>query len=216
MLLGLTAGTDFKCVDRAGAPLNFCFGVGANNHALFQQLQQAANRLTNLGGFQSLTVDGFIGPATVDAVRKVLFIGPVGSLPWTKETISSNASDVIEGLDSLASDLQARGETLGPEGAPVQPTVQTMVASTGIPQENAADIIAAALGPTTPNKKTKLLPWIIGGVAAIAIVGVGGYFYHRRKAGQQLVNWSDDDLDGDDSEFEGDNDASFEGEGDEP
>jgi lysozyme family protein len=196
--MSLTQDTDFKCVDKAGNPLNFCFGIGAANHTLLQKLQQAVNRLANLGGFPALTVDGFIGPDTVAAVRKVLFIGPVGSLPWTKETISNNASEVIDGLNSIAADLQTRGDVLAPEGTPVEPTIQTMATSTGIPQESAADIIAAALGPAPSNQKTfKLLPWILGGLAVVAAVGVGGYFYHRHKARQQL-GWGDDDDFGDD------------------
>ena len=60
-------GTDFKCADKAGNPLPICFGIGAQNHGLLQQLQQQVNQLSTMAGFAPLLVDGVIGDKTVAA-----------------------------------------------------------------------------------------------------------------------------------------------------
>lgn len=187
--------TDFKCADRAGNALNFCFGIGVGNHALLQLLQQAINQFSDLKGFERLTVDGFVGPNTVAAVQATVPLDP----PWTKERITEDAPGLLRQLDNTAKQLEQQGHTLSPTGEPVVPTMS--VAATGVSPSVGNDIVAATTAPTVAAgiaavvPKSKLLPWILGGLAVVAAVGVGGFFYHRHKLRQQ-GGWGDyDDAD---------------------
>jgi lysozyme family protein len=191
----LVPGTDFKCADRAGTPLNFCFGIGAGNHATLQLLQQAINQFSVLKGFAQLTVDGFVGTNTVNAVQAILPIDP----PWTKEQVTERATGLLIQIDNAARQLEQQGHTLASIGEPVPPAQS--VASTGVPSSTGSEIVAATTAPTTAAgiaavvPKSKLLPWILGGLAVVAAVGVGGFFYHRNRLLKQ-AGWGDyDDAD---------------------
>lgn len=205
--LGLTQGTDFKCVDKSGKPLPICFGIGAANHATLQQLQQALNQLSSMAGFATLDVDGFIGPLTVDALNAVVRISGGGSVR-TKEEIAADAPALIEQLNALASRQSQAGRQLAPTGAPVQPTVQTATAA-GLPKGAATQVVAVTTAPTAqdaaaaeaaaPSDSAGLLPWIVGGVALVLAVGVGGYFYYRSKQ-PKAAGWGDDEDGWDDAD----------------
>lgn len=173
----LTQGTDFKCVDAAGNALPICFGIGAGNHALLQLLQQGLNQLAGRGGFAPLVIDGFVGDDTVAAVQALF---PIGGVFWTKELVAQRAPLLLRQADSTADALAAQGEALAPTGEPVVPTQQT-VAATGVPIDLTHEIVAATLKPTPGATKSKILPLVLVGVTSVLAVGVGGFFYYRRK-----------------------------------
>jgi len=181
----LVQGTDFKCADKAGKALPICFGIGAANHALLQQLQQKINRFSSSRQFTPLIVDGFIGPLTVAAMAKMSEISGTD----TKEQIAANAPAIVAELDNIAT---TGGEQLAPTGTPVQPTTQTAKAA-GVPAKVAEEVTVSTTAPTTadaeaavaalPEQKS-FLPWVLGGLAAVVIVGAVGYAYYRHKATQ--------------------------------
>ncbi len=186
----LVQGTDFKCADKSGSPLPICFGVGATNHALFQQLQQQLNKFSGEAGFTPLVVDGFIGTLTVAAVAAVARAGatPLGSFT-TKELVAANAPTIIDFLTKSEADRVARIAPLSPPGTPVAPTTQATAAA-GLPTKAAAEITAITTAPTAAAaaaaapKKNTLLFLILGGLAAVLLVGGVGFVVYRRKARQ--------------------------------
>lgn len=183
----LAQGTDFKCIDKAGKPLPICFGIGAANHALLQQLQQRINKFSESRAFTPLIVDGFIGPLTVAAIGRLA--SDLGVDTTTKELIAQNAREIIAQLEVLAVE---GGEKLAPEGAPVQPTT-AIVKAAGVPSKAADEVTVSTTAPTVeaadaavaalPEKKS-ILPWVLGGAAAVVIVGAVGFAYYRHKATQ--------------------------------
>ena len=94
----LVEGKDFKCVDQQGRPLTICFGIGNGVHRGFQLLQQSINWFSASRGFTPLNVDGFIGPVTVDALKK---IRPDDFTDVTKEDVAANAPILIDRLAAL-------------------------------------------------------------------------------------------------------------------
>lgn len=183
----LAQGTDFKCVDKAGKPLPICFGIGAANHALLQTLQQRINKFSLSRAFTPLIVDGFIGPLTVAALGRLA--SDLGADTTTKELVAQNAREIIAQLEALAVE---GGEALAPGGEPVQPTTE-IVKQAGVPSKAADEVTVSTTAPTVeaadaavaalPEKKS-ILPWVLGGAAAVVIVGAVGFAYYRHKATQ--------------------------------
>jgi lysozyme family protein len=184
-------GTDFKCEDKAGNPLPICFGIGAQNHALLQQLQQVVNAFSTEKGFAPLDVDGFIGDLTVAAVARLGSVFAEVGAPFhpgnvTKADVAVGAPSIIEALKSAITRRLAAGQQVAAQGTPVAPTKQTASAA-GVSRGAAADITAITTAPTAaaaaalPAKKS-FLPLILGGLAAVLVVGGVGYVVYRRKA----------------------------------
>jgi len=174
-------GVDFNC------NASICYGVGANNHALFQQLQQVLNQHG-----AGLTIDGFIGDATVAAVK---IVG--GKLRVALPSASRNA--VAAGADTIITQLQhslvAATEPAPP--AEIESVVQQAITSCRTDKSSPSCANAKALCKTvhgTPNAKLPgidelcavRLPlwarWTLGIVAVggLAVGGVVAYRHYRR------------------------------------
>jgi hypothetical protein len=171
---GLTQGKDFNCNNA------ICYAIGPTNDALFKQLQMKTNVFSGAAGFKPLTVDGFIGAATVTALQAIKRLG-LATAPSTKEAVAANAGMLIDLLQNLAVVQQAGGMRPSPSGTAVAyqppPGVHqtTTIGPVQIPGMSPA---AAAL----PKVKSKTLWWILGGVVAVLGVGGVGYIVYRRKA----------------------------------
>jgi len=183
----LVQGTDFKCVDRAGTPLTFCFGIGDSNHVALQLFQRGLNRFSGMLGTEPLIVDGFIGPTTLAAAQRATTL--LGQVPPNKEQLTAQARTFTAQLEQLATQQEALDSSqLSPPGQPVDPV--TAVATTGIPQTTADEIVATTKAPA-PSTAKKFLPWILAGLAAVLVVGGAGFFYYRRKVRLNPA-WGDD------------------------
>jgi len=176
---GLTKGKDYNC------NASICYAIGAANDALFKKLQQNLNVLSGLGGFSQLTVDGFIGPATVSALASLKKIGFDPSAYTTKEAVATNAQLLSDILANLAVTQQAVATATGqpsplrPAGTAVAYQPNTAAAAAAITaQLPGTSPIAAKL----PKLSSKTLWWIAGGLAAALTVGGVGYVVYRRKA----------------------------------
>jgi lysozyme family protein len=186
-LVGPGKGQDFNC------NAFICFG-NAVNDPLFKSLQQKINQLTSVApATKLLIVDGFIGPGTVTALRA---LGAAFNVFTTKEQVAADAPTIIATLDALitarTSAAQAgQGPPLAPAGTPVTftpPTPQTVAVATqnvatavatgqlpSLPGSSAASVVGAV-----PKSNTMLL--VLGGIAAVLVVGGVGYYVYRRKA----------------------------------
>lgn len=174
---GLTKGKDYNC------NASICYAIGAANDALFKKLQQSINVLSGVGGFKPLTVDGFIGAATVSALAALKKIGFDPSAYGTKEAVATNAQLLVDILAGLAATQQAVATATG-QPSPLKPA-GTAVAYQ--PNNAAAAAITAQLPGASPvaamlpKIKSKTLWWIAGGLAAALAVGGVGYVVYRRK-----------------------------------
>jgi len=177
--MALTLGVDFNC------NASICYAIGANNHALFQQLQQVLNQYG-----AGLTVDGFIGDNTVAAVARVANQRGLTVAGTTRQTIAANAHQIIT----------AFSQALAPVNDPppeIESVVQQALTSCREDKSSPTCANAKALCKTvrgTPNAKLPgidelcavRLPlwarWTIGvtAVAAISVGGVVAYRHHRR------------------------------------
>jgi len=183
-------GTDFSCQDKAGKALPICFGIGAPNHQLLQQLQQLVNAFSTEKGFVPLSVDGFIGARTVAALATLGSVFAEVGLPFhleraTKENVTADAPSILTALTNVIAQRKAAGHPVAQPGAAV-PSTKASTAAAGLPKGAAADVVAittasSAAAAALPTKKS-WLPWILGGLAAVAVVGGVGYVVYRRKA----------------------------------
>lgn len=195
----LKQGSDFNCNS------SICYGVGAANHATFQQLQQTLNQMERLGltvysGGQ-LTVDGFIGNATVNAAKAAAAMALLSNPGSTKEAIAANAQILNLGLQSFLGGVSAPRtpvvtsqptsspappptSVITPQGAIItkptaQPLPQAAAAAGQIP--NAAGAGPQPIDPYGPapaiasKEKVPLWIWITGG--AVGLLAVGGIGY---------------------------------------
>lgn len=176
---GLTKGKDYNCNS------SICYAIGAANDALFKKLQQNLNVLSGLGGFSQLTVDGFIGPATVAALATLKKIGFDPSAYTTKEAVATNAQLISDILANLAVTQQAVATATG-QPSPLRPggTAVAYVPPTGstLPAMTAQLPGASPIAAKLPKLSSKTLWWIAGGLAAALTVGGVGYVVYRRKA----------------------------------
>lgn len=184
----LVQGTDFNCVDKSGKPLPICFGKGTENHQLLQTLQQQLNKFSAEARFTPLVVDGFIGDKTVAAVAAIARSGaaPLGAFT-SKELVTANARTIIDFLAKSEADRRASNQPVSPPGTPVSPTQATAA----LPTKAAAEITAITTAPTAAAadaasaalpKKSNLAYYILGGIAAVLVVGGVGFVVYRRKA----------------------------------
>jgi len=176
---GLTQGKDFNC------NTGICYAIGAGNDALFKKLQMSLNVLSGLGGFAQLTVDGFIGPATVAALASLKKLGFDTSPYSTKEKIAASAQLITDIIVNLAKTQEAMAMALNQQ-SPLRPT-GTAVAFQPTSAAAAAAITAQLPGASPvaamlPKIKSKTLWWIAGGLATALAVGGVGYVVYRRKA----------------------------------
>jgi lysozyme family protein len=128
----LVKGTDFNCTS------TICYGVGAANHALLQQLQKVINSFSTLARFTPITVDGFVGAGTVNAAQlaaKVIrgqaasnaaIITQIASGGMTKEQVTASAPDLLAAFT-------AANSVLTEQGAPVQAVAPVQQASASAP-----------------------------------------------------------------------------------
>lgn len=176
-----TLGVDFNC------NASICYGIGASNHALFQQLQQVLNQ----HGAQ-LAVDGFIGDATVAAVKAVGSKLGVALPSSSRNVVAAGVEDI---LAKLQTSLVAATEPAPP--AEIESVVQQAISSCRTDKSSPTCANAKALCKTvrgTPNAKLPgvdelcavRLPlwarWTIG-IAAVGGLTVGGvvaYRHYRR------------------------------------
>jgi len=176
---GLTQGKDFNC------NTGICYAIGAANDALFKKLQQNLNVLSGLGGFSQLTVDGFIGPATVSALSMLKKLGFDTSPYATKEAVAASAQLISDILVNLAKTQETMAMALNQQ-SPLR-TPGTAVAFQPTSAAAAAAITAQLPGASPfaaklPQIKSKTLWWIAGGLAVATAVGGIGYVVYRRKA----------------------------------
>lgn len=168
---GLTKGTDFNCNS------SICYAIGKTNDATFKTLQQRINALSGAGGFKQLSVDGFIGAATVAALQALGKIG-LEAPPSTKEQTASRAPELITQLTGLAAAVAAQGKALSPTGTAVtfHPTAPPPTLNPAhVPGASPAAAAAVTMG------KSKKMWWILGGLVGVAAVGGVGYVVYRRK-----------------------------------
>lgn len=176
---GLTQGKDFNC------NTGICYAIGAANDALFKKLQMSLNVLSGLGGFAQLTVDGFIGPATISALGSLKKLGFDASAYATKEAVAVNVQVINDILGGLAQAQQSMAVATGQQ-SPLKPP-GTAVAFQPTNAAAAAAITAQLPGVSPvsamlPKIKSKTLWWIAGGLAVATAVGGVGYVIYRRKA----------------------------------
>lgn len=198
----LVQGRDFNC------NASICYGIGTANHALFQQLQSTLNQYQKLGitvysGGQ-LTVDGFIGNATVNAARAAAAMALLPNPGSTKEAVAANAQILQLGLQNFlggvgaprapvatsqptSSPAPAPNSVVTPQGAVItkpsaQPLPQAAAAVAQIPgavqatAPGAASPAAASMMPiVAPKEKVPLWIWITGGAVGLLVVGGIGY-----------------------------------------
>lgn len=193
----LVKGRDFNC------NTSICYGIGTANHALFQQLQQTLNQYERMGltvysGGQ-LTVDGFIGNATVNAARAAAAMALLPNPGTTKEEVAANAQILQLGLQNFLGGVGASKapivtsqpttspappptSVVTPQGAIItkpstQPLPQQAAAVTQIPNAagTAPSPAAAALTPVAMKEKVPLWIWITGGAVGLIVVGGIGY-----------------------------------------
>lgn len=164
--LGLTQSQAFHC------DATICYGIGTT-HVVFQRLQQLINALEGIFGLPLVT-DGFIGPQTVQSLQVAATlvasttnapsIIQTASTEITKEWIAQNAAELVAALESAVMKL---GLAIPPLTS-TQPSIPTPGSAIG---PGASPISAA----------TSRGWWIVGGVAAILLVGGIGYeIVHRR------------------------------------
>lgn len=147
-------------------------------HALFQSVQGYLNRFARAVGFAPLAVDGVLGPATAAALRAVLdamatsgsgaqasaIALRVAHIADAPETIARYANEVLAFLKLAASEAKLPA-VAAPSTAP-------------------APAVASNLPTTFPGfavKHDRRWPYYAVGVAAGAVVLVGGYFALRTK-----------------------------------
>lgn len=149
----LTQAKDFNC------NASICYAIGAGNDALFKKLQSSINVLAGVGGFAPIAVDGFIGAGTIAALQALGKIG-LANPPTTKEAAAQNAQSLVNALATLAAKSAAATAAIGPMQLP-----------------GTSPAAAAAL----PKPTSKMLWWILGGLAVVGTVGGIGYVVYRRK-----------------------------------
>lgn len=196
----LKKGTDFNCNS------SICYAIGTANHALFQQLQQTLNQyertgLTVYSGGQ-LTVDGFIGNATVNAARAAAAMALLPNPGSTKEEVAANAQILQLGLQNFLGGVgapRAPVVTSQPTNSPAPPptsvitpqgAVITKPTAQPLPQQAAAagqiqpspsggqpidPYATAATTPVVMKEKVPLWIWITGGAVGLLVVGGIGY-----------------------------------------
>jgi lysozyme family protein len=215
--LGATAlvqGTGFNCNS------SICYAIGAANHALFQQLQQTLNQFAKLGLSAysgQLTVDGFIGAATVSAARAAAAAALLPSPGSTKEAVAASAAILQAGLQAFLAGttgtkpmvVATSQPTSTPQPIPssvVTPTstnvrpVQTSVPSSMGPPQGITNLpaqvavqpspasAAAAAASLAPAKKVPLWVWITAGAVGVIVVGGIGYaVLHKPEAKPALA-----------------------------
>lgn len=176
-LAPLVEGVDFNCTKKA------CYGIGTQNHRLFEDLQSALNKFSAEYGFRPIPVDGFIGILKGGTVEAAGIVGARLPLPWTAlsgipltiESIAANAPAILNDLVGAATD-----EQLPPVPPPkvVTPEEERVRKETARKQEEAARQTALV-----PKEKSNILWWILGGVALFGIGTVGYLTYKRRQEG---------------------------------
>ncbi len=177
--MALTLGVDFNC------NASICYGIGAQNHALFQQLQQVLNQYG-----AGLAVDGFIGANTVNAVRTIANQRGLTIAGTTKESIAASADAIIAQLQHA---IVATGE-MPPE---IESAVQQALNACRFDKSSPTCANAKTLCKTVRGTASAKLPginelcatrlplwarWTVGltAVAGLAVGGVVAYRHHRR------------------------------------
>jgi lysozyme family protein len=177
----LVKGQDFNC------NVSICYGIGAANDALFQQLQMKLNTLSGAAGFAPIRVDGFIGRETLAALAALKKIGFDPSPYATKEAVAANARTLVELLTGLANIQETVAKASGqpsplrPPGTPVRPPGVPATPPSALPPPITAELPPGMLpAAALPQPKSKL-GWIgLGLVAALAVGGLGYVLYRRR------------------------------------
>lgn len=131
-------GTDFNC------NASICYGIGADNHQLFKDLQTTLNRYVVFGNFFApLLVDGFLGDKTVAAVRVAAATADI-TFGATRETVAANAPALIERLTAFLAPIAP---------TPTQP-IQPPTVATAQPQQQPQPVQPArpATQPVQPGQ----------------------------------------------------------------
>lgn len=195
----LTQGTDYNC------NASICYGIGPARHQLFQRMQTLLNIFSTPVGFAPLVVDGFIGDSTVNAVRltarAITATGlPGGDLPvlweateptYTKESTAANADDIVLAIAAAAPVMVANRAAAGLPASPVIPPSATHPASASTPPDSVVAPASHAISTATKTKFKKALPWILGGLGAVLLIGGGGYVYYRHSS--HTLGWADEE-----------------------
>jgi hypothetical protein len=160
-------GTHFKCQP------TFCYGIDQVND-YFVGLQAELNRISATFGFPPIKTDGKIGNDTISAAKAVAkqfgnsapqAYKDVLASP-TKEVLSARAKVIYDDLKIYADQNNAPMAMLN-----VQPSGGGADA-TPLPEP---------IKYVPPSPKSNTLYWVIGGVAAAALVGVGFMVWKKRK-----------------------------------
>lgn len=194
-LYGLGDTVPFKC------SATICYGSdGGATHALFKETQYQMNRagLAVFGtGWSAIAVDGFIGPRTLTAAKKLLpkvpglSHGPPGTFPELAKWISDTRTQVPDLLRAEADRLTKRPEppqvienrqdTYSKEGpaagsAPQLPDVS-------IPRPNVAVPPTSQIPGNLPGAapKSKAFVWVVVGFTTVGIVTTAALVARRRR-----------------------------------
>jgi len=195
----LTQGTDYNC------NASICYGIGSARHQLFQRIQALLNFFSTPVGFAPLVVDGFLGESTVNAARltarAITATGlPGGEQPvlweateptYTKEALAANADDIALAIAAAAPVMVAQRAAAGLPASPVISPSSTHPASAATPPDSVVAPSGHAIATTTKTKFKKALPWILGGLGAVLLIGGGGYVYYRHSS--HTLGWADEE-----------------------
>lgn len=186
----LIIGQDFNC------NVSICYGIG-DRHSLFQELQRQLNTFARDAPFQALDVDGFIGPATLNAAINaaayinslnvstdpVLISLALGEMR-TKEQLAANAAVLHAAL------VAAKSSLLIPSNAPSTPSASQSSAEAipGVSPESPSMFPSASM-PTTMPASPKRIPnwvWWAGGAVGVITIGSIGYWAIRSRPHKSL------------------------------
>lgn len=163
-------GTQFKC-------LKACYGIGTDPasgkkiHDIFLELQQEANLIATLFNLRRTLEDHFIGTDTVRLLNEIAqrsSIGAFARAPFTKETTSAQAVELIQSLSQIQ--MQAPPPIPGVTPRVIPPITLPPTVVTAPPTPKVTRKVTEVFEPAPPGPKprTKL---IIGVIAGAAILG---------------------------------------------
>lgn len=141
-------GPDFKCNNSQ------CYAIGAERQKIFEDYQTLLNRFAAKLSFMPLTVDGFIGPATVTATRKVAaaVIASGLDLEWVKTLAGSDSTrpGVAARISDFTVVAQGLARAMFP---PVRRTYGRLRADVSYPTTHATylPVRTPGTGPTLPG-----------------------------------------------------------------
>jgi hypothetical protein len=167
-----SGGSSFTCTTSE------CKGKTDEVEGYFIALQATINRFAKAAGFSEIKTDGLIGNKTIAALKKVVQyrVSQGDSRPSIYSELAANPmkDTVASYVQSIFRDLSAAADRMG---AAVARSNADAASGSGV--VTAGMPILATYVPPSPKSNT--LYWVIGGVAAAALVGVGFMVWKKRK-----------------------------------